>query len=50
VITEGLERLCQAVVAGPPEKVCTQVMASLVGSQPPADDIALLVLRRLDRA
>ena len=50
VITEGIERLCQAVVAGPPEQVCTQVMASLVGAEPPADDIALLALHRLDCA
>lgn len=47
IITEGLDRLCQAVAAGPPEQVCTRVMASMVGAEPPADDIALLVLRRL---
>ncbi|HEX6420139.1 MAG TPA: GAF domain-containing SpoIIE family protein phosphatase [Acidimicrobiales bacterium] len=47
VITEGLARLCEAVTAGPAEQVCTRVMARLVGAEPPADDVALLVLRRL---
>lgn len=47
VITEGLARLCEAVTARPAEQVCTEVMARLVGAEPPADDVALLALRRL---
>jgi hypothetical protein len=33
-------------VAGPVESVCTRIMGRLVGDDPPADDIAVLVLRR----
>lgn len=42
----GLKNLCAAVVAGPVESVCTRIMGRLVGDNPPADDIAVLVLRR----
>jgi anti-sigma regulatory factor (Ser/Thr protein kinase)/putative methionine-R-sulfoxide reductase with GAF domain len=42
----GLKHLCAAVVAGPVESVCTRIMGKLIGDQPSADDIALLVLRR----
>jgi serine phosphatase RsbU (regulator of sigma subunit) len=42
----GLKDLCAAVVAGPVESVCTRIMGRLVGDNPPADDIAVLVLRR----
>jgi len=42
----GLKDLCAAVVAGPVESVCTRIMGRLVGDDPPADDIAVLVLRR----
>jgi len=42
----GLKDLCEAVVAGPVESVCNRIMGKLIGDQPPADDIALLVLRR----
>ena len=45
-LTVGLEQLTAAVFAGPAESVCTAVMQALVGADPPADDIALLVLRR----
>jgi len=44
----GLKRLCEAVVAGPVESVCTTIMGRLVGDDPPDDDIAVLVLRRQD--
>ncbi|NMH98755.1 PP2C family protein-serine/threonine phosphatase [Pseudonocardia acidicola] len=44
----GLERLRSTVFTGPPESVCTTVMFELVGAEPPADDIAVLVLRRQD--
>ena len=42
----GLKRLCETVVAGPVESVCTNIMGQLIGDNPPADDIAVLVLRR----
>jgi len=42
----GLKRLCEAVVAGPAESVCTRIMGQLIGNDPPTDDIAVLVLRR----
>jgi phosphoserine phosphatase RsbU/P len=45
-INDGLSRLCQAVLAGPPEAACAAVMAALVGSEPAHDDIALLAFRR----
>ena len=47
-LDEGLDRLCQAVTADPPEAVCGSVMAAMVGTEPTRDDIALLVLRRED--
>lgn len=42
----GLKRLCEAVVAGPVETVCTSIMGRLIGDEPPGDDIAVLLLRR----
>lgn len=42
----GLKDLCAAVVAGPVESVCARIMGRLVGDDAPADDIAVLVLRR----
>jgi len=47
VIDDGLDRLCQAVTAGPPDAACSAVMRALVGSEPARDDIALLMLRRV---
>jgi serine phosphatase RsbU (regulator of sigma subunit) len=44
-IDEGITRLCETVVPGPPGGACAKVMQALVGSQYPADDIAILVLR-----
>jgi serine phosphatase RsbU (regulator of sigma subunit) len=46
LIDEGLERLRQAVAAGPPEAACAAVTGALVGRQPARDDIALLMFRR----
>jgi serine phosphatase RsbU (regulator of sigma subunit) len=46
VIDEGLDRLCAAVTAQPPEAACAAVMGALVGSEPARDDIALLMIRR----
>jgi phosphoserine phosphatase RsbU/P len=45
-LTDGLEHLRMAMVAGPPEDVCRKVMADLVGSSRVMDDTALLVFRR----
>jgi serine phosphatase RsbU (regulator of sigma subunit) len=45
-ISVGLDRLAGTVFAGPAESVCAAVMSALVGAQPRADDIALLVMRR----
>jgi len=44
----GLARLCELVVAGPVESVCAEVMAQLVGADPPDDDVAMLAVRRQD--
>jgi len=46
VIDEGLDRLCRAMTAEPPEAACAAVMRALVGSEPARDDIALLMIRR----
>ena len=45
-LTVGLDRLAEAMFAGPAESVCAAVMQALVGADPPSDDIALLVLHR----
>jgi anti-sigma regulatory factor (Ser/Thr protein kinase)/putative methionine-R-sulfoxide reductase with GAF domain len=42
----GLKRLCEAVLAVPAESACTRIMGRLIGDEPPADDIAVLVMRR----
>lgn len=44
----GLERLRTTVRSGAPELVCARVMASLVGSQPPGDDIALIAVHHTE--
>jgi putative methionine-R-sulfoxide reductase with GAF domain len=46
VIDEGLDRLCRAVTAQPPEAAAAAVMGALAGSEPARDDIALLIIRR----
>nr|BFE38033.1 SpoIIE family protein phosphatase [Actinomadura rugatobispora] len=45
-INDGIDRLCEAVFAGPPEAVSAAVMAALIGRRPAQDDVALLLLRR----
>ena len=45
-IDHGLDRLCQAVTAQPPDAACAAVMAAMVGGKPACDDIALLMFRR----
>jgi anti-sigma regulatory factor (Ser/Thr protein kinase) len=44
----GLARLCDSIMANPVEAVCAKVMARLVGSDPPDDDVAVLAVRRQD--
>jgi anti-sigma regulatory factor (Ser/Thr protein kinase) len=44
----GLERLCASVVASSVDSVCAEVMARLVGGDPPGDDVAVLAVRRQD--
>ena len=46
VIDEGVDRLCRAMTAQPPEVACAAVMGALVGSEPARDDIAMLMIRR----
>jgi serine phosphatase RsbU (regulator of sigma subunit) len=45
-IDAGLGQLCATVHAGEPETVCAKVMAVLIGTEPPRDDVALLIVRR----
>ncbi len=45
-IDEGLARLCEAVIAEPPDAACASVMGALVGARSAPDDIALLIFRR----
>jgi sigma-B regulation protein RsbU (phosphoserine phosphatase) len=46
-VPSGISRLCEAVYAGPPEKVGAAVMSALLGREPAEDDVALLLLRRV---
>lgn len=43
---DRLRRLCESVVAGAPEAVCTTVMGDLVGEDTPDDDITVVAVRR----
>jgi phosphoserine phosphatase RsbU/P len=43
----GLDRLCATVQPGPADAVCGKVMFELLGADQAADDVALLVLVRL---
>jgi serine phosphatase RsbU (regulator of sigma subunit) len=45
-LVEGFARLCGAVRAEHPQQVCFRIMETLVGRDPPRDDIAVLALRR----
>ncbi|WP_027927450.1 PP2C family protein-serine/threonine phosphatase [Amycolatopsis benzoatilytica] len=42
----GLRVLANLVRAEDPERACSRIMAALIGSRPPQDDVALMVLRR----
>ncbi|QFG21701.1 PP2C family protein-serine/threonine phosphatase [Actinomadura sp. WMMB 499] len=45
-VADGIDALCEAAYAGPPEAVGAAVMAALIGRRLPEDDVALLILRR----
>lgn len=49
VIDVGLERLRRAVAPAEPEEVCNRVLRELVGATIPADDIAAVAVRRVER-
>jgi putative methionine-R-sulfoxide reductase with GAF domain/anti-sigma regulatory factor (Ser/Thr protein kinase) len=44
-ITDGIERLRAAVHSAAPERLCAQIMDTMIGGYQPADDVALLALR-----
>ncbi|MBV8462827.1 MAG: ATP-binding protein, partial [Acidimicrobiales bacterium] len=44
-VDRGLERLRRAIVADEPDAVCRSAMHHMVGSGPPADDVAVLALQ-----
>lgn len=44
-ITDGLERLRTVVHSEVPDRLCGQIMDSMIGSYVPTDDVALLALR-----
>ncbi len=48
-LDEQLDRLLGVMTCDPPDQVCARVMASMVGSRPAVDDIALLVARHTPR-
>jgi putative methionine-R-sulfoxide reductase with GAF domain len=46
-LDDRIGRLCETVAEAPPQEVCARVMGALVGPEVPADDVAVLVVRRL---
>jgi serine phosphatase RsbU (regulator of sigma subunit)/anti-sigma regulatory factor (Ser/Thr protein kinase) len=44
----GLEQLCESIMAGPVDLVCSKIMARLIGDVSPGDDVAVLAVRRQD--
>jgi len=44
----GLELLRNATVPGPPDRVAAQIMRQTVGDRAGSDDVALIVVRRID--
>jgi serine phosphatase RsbU (regulator of sigma subunit) len=45
-IDVGIQRLCESIPHDHPHVACRQIMHSLVGSNPPIDDVALVAVRR----
>jgi serine phosphatase RsbU (regulator of sigma subunit) len=48
-VDSALDELCQSIEPGTAETVCSSVLDSLLTIEPPSDDVALLVVRRLAR-
>jgi sigma-B regulation protein RsbU (phosphoserine phosphatase) len=49
-VDSALAELSRSIEAGTAETVCSRVLDSLLTIEPPSDDVALLVVRRLDAA
>jgi serine phosphatase RsbU (regulator of sigma subunit) len=47
-LDDGLHRLCAAVRPGPADLVCGKVMSELLGAEQADDDVAILMLSRMD--
>ena len=47
-VDSALAELCRAIELGPADVVCSRVLDSMLTIEPPSDDVALLVVRRLD--
>jgi serine phosphatase RsbU (regulator of sigma subunit) len=47
-LDDGMNLLRQAIIVDSPEMVCSHIMATMVGTHPAHDDIALLVIRHND--
>ncbi|MFG1646795.1 PP2C family protein-serine/threonine phosphatase [Amycolatopsis sp. NPDC049252] len=45
-VDDGMTELAATIRAGEPERVCARVMATMIGSRPAQDDVALLVVHR----
>ena len=45
-LIDRIDALCSAVTADHPESVCATAMAQMIGPRRPADDVALLAVRR----
>jgi len=46
-IDSALAELCHSIESGPAESLCSHVLDSMLTIEPPSDDVALLVVRRL---
>lgn len=45
-VDAGTRQLAETLRAGDPERVCAQLMASMIGNRPAQDDVALLTIQR----
>ncbi len=48
-VDSALDELCRAIEQGAADSVCSRVLDSMLTIEPPSDDVALLVVRRLDQ-
>ncbi|HEY3477699.1 MAG TPA: SpoIIE family protein phosphatase, partial [Streptomyces sp.] len=46
LVDTGMDQLAELVRPEDPELACARIMAAMVGSRPPQDDVALVVLQR----